>query len=132
MSSLTFDPRGSVVTLPKRPLWEPTPTVNGRTWDTIEMPRSQMPSTPRRELPFVKKSRKPLLEATHTRYDTMTTAVMPGTTHTRYDTMTTTAVPQGTRGSRNYAAVAADCQGSWRQRMSQIFCYKNQASNSSR
>ena len=83
------------------------------------MPRSQMPSTPRPELSYVKKSRKPLLEATHTRYDTMTTAVPPGFMHTRYDTMTT-AVPQGTRGSRNYAAVAADRQGSWRQRMSQI------------
>ena len=84
-----------------------------------------MPSTPCRELSSVKKSRKPLflLEATHTRYDTMTTAVPPGTTHTRYDTMTT-AVPQGTRGSRNYAAVAADHQGSWRQRMSQIFCHE--------
>ena len=84
-----------------------------------------MPSTPRRELSSVKKSRTPvfLLEATHTRYDTMTTAVPPGTTHTRYDTMTT-AVPQGTRGSSYFAAVAADHQGSWRQRMSQIFCYE--------
>ena len=108
MSSLTFDPRGSVITLPKRPLWEPTPTAKwsdvGHNWNAPVANAAHASS----RLSSVKKSRKPkLLEATHTRYETMTTAV-----------------PQGTRGSRNDAAVAADRQGPWHQSISQIICMK--------